>query len=158
MDRFRDVRGKTGGNRGNPNERAQRSTAWIESIEPIDDGRVVAEISPLRPVASHRGFLAENPDAELRPKCEKDTFSPLLTESAFDGILRNRLTSRQVEILRAAYEAGYYEWPRGCIGKEAASGLGISSATFSEHVHAAERKLLALLFDPSMEQDPIHSG
>jgi len=41
---------------------------------------------------------------------------------------------------------GYYEWPRDCTGQDVADELGITSATFSEHVFAAERKILAFLF------------
>jgi predicted DNA binding protein len=48
--------------------------------------------------------------------------------------------------LSVAFEAGYYDWPRGCTGEDVAEELGITSATFSEQIHAAERNLLSAVF------------
>jgi hypothetical protein len=109
---------------------------------------VVAEV-PQRydPSAIVEEFLANVPEANLTTKRPKDAITPLFTESAFDQVLYDRLTERQREVLRVAFEAGYYDWPRECTGEEMADTLGISSATFSEHIHAAERKLLTLAFE-----------
>jgi len=112
------------------------------------DGRIVAEVLPRADgSAVIETFLDENPDAELASKREKEAVTPLFSDSAFEQVLHAQLTDRQREVLRAAFEAGYYEWPRECAGEEVAEKLGISSATFSEHISAAERKLLAVLFD-----------
>lgn len=111
------------------------------------EGRIVAEIPPrYDPSAVVEAFLDENPDAELSSKREKGSVTPLFSESAFEQVLRTHLTDRQREVLRAAFEAGYYDWPRERAGKDVAEELGITSATFSEHIHAAERKLLSVLF------------
>jgi len=112
------------------------------------EGRIAAEITPRHdPAAVISTFLDEVPDMELVSKQSKDTVTPLLTESAFEQVLDSRLTERQREVLRAAFESGYYEWPRECTGEDIADELDITSSTFSEHIHAAERKLLTTVFD-----------
>ncbi|RBI62591.1 helix-turn-helix domain-containing protein [halophilic archaeon] len=92
-------------------------------------------------------FLSEYPEAELDSKREKNHLTPLFSSWAFNQVLHEHLTDRQQTVLRTAFEAGYYEWPRECTGKEIAEELGISSATFSQHVHAAERKIMAVMFN-----------
>ena len=113
-------------------------------------GRIAAEVpaqyDPTRVIDT---FLDEVSEGEFVCKEKRESFTPLFTESATCQILRSHLTDRQREVLRAALEAGYYEWPRRCTGQEVAAELDISSATFSEHIHAAERKLLTALFDES---------
>lgn len=94
-------------------------------------------------------FLEEYPEAELAAKREKDSVTPLFGEPSYRRVLDEALTDRQREVIAAAFEAGYYDWPRGCTGEEVAEQLGITSATFSEHVHAAERNLLATLLEGS---------
>lgn len=113
-------------------------------------GSIVSEL-PARhdPATVVESFLDECPDAELVAKREKEYTTPLFGCGEFQRVLREYLTERQREVLRAAYDAGYYDWPRNCTGQEVAEDLGITSATFSQHVHAAERKLLAVLFDDS---------
>lgn len=111
-------------------------------------GRITAEI----PQSYEAGtvvdtFLDDVPDAELVSKRRVDSVTPLFSGGAFEAALRAHLTERQREVVRAAFEAGYYEWPREATGEEVAEQLGITSATFSEHVHAAERKLFAAMFD-----------
>jgi hypothetical protein len=111
------------------------------------EGRIVVEIPRHRDPAAVVGeFVEGRPNAELTRKEHKSTVGPLVTESAVEEIVRTRLTDRQTEVLKAAFEMGYYEWPRECDGTDVASALDISSATFSEHIHAAERKLLTMLF------------
>jgi hypothetical protein len=55
---------------------------------------------------------------------------------------RGRLTDRQLEVLEAAYEMGYFERPKRANATEIAEELGIAQSTFTEHLMAAQRKLL----------------
>lgn len=109
-------------------------------------GRIVAEVLPQYDAAEVVAtFLKEYPSAELLAKREKEHPTPLLTERELRQAVDERLTDRQEEVLRAAYEAGYYERPRRMTGEEIAADLDISAATFSQHIRAAERNLLATL-------------
>ncbi|WP_049981202.1 helix-turn-helix domain-containing protein [Halolamina rubra] len=58
-----------------------------------------------------------------------------------------KLTDRQQEVLRTAYDRGYFERPRGANATELAAELGISQSTFAEHLTAAQRKLFGDVFD-----------
>lgn len=118
-------------------------------VEGVDgQGRIVAEI-PVQCEASTviESFLERYPDFELRAKRTKETHTPLLTPSTFQQALCDRLTERQQEVLETAFEMGYYEWPRDCTGQDVADELGIASATFSEHIFAAERKVFTVMFE-----------
>lgn len=55
---------------------------------------------------------------------------------------RSRLTDRQLEVLRESYERGYFDRPRRANATEIAAQLDIAPSTFTEHLHAAQRKLL----------------
>lgn len=55
---------------------------------------------------------------------------------------RGRLTDRQLQTLEAAYEMGYFERPRQANATDVATELGIDQSTFSQHLAAAESKLL----------------
>ena len=55
---------------------------------------------------------------------------------------RGRLTDRQVEVLQTAYEMGYFEYPRDSNATEVAAALDIRPSTFTEHLSAAQSKLL----------------
>lgn len=52
------------------------------------------------------------------------------------------LTARQEETLEVAYEMGYFEKPRDATAGEVAEELDIATTTFTEHLAAAQRKLL----------------
>lgn len=56
---------------------------------------------------------------------------------------RGRLTDRQCEVLRTAYDMGYFERPRDANARTVAEALDIAPSTFAEHLAAAQRKLLA---------------
>ncbi|MBP2251025.1 putative DNA binding protein [Halarchaeum solikamskense] len=55
---------------------------------------------------------------------------------------RSRLTERQREVLRTAHELGYFEHPKGANANDVADALDISPSTFTEHLAAAQRKVL----------------
>lgn len=57
------------------------------------------------------------------------------------------LTSRQREILQHAREQGYFDWPRESNCEEMAETLGITRATFLEHLRKAEAKLVSGALD-----------
>jgi predicted DNA binding protein len=123
--------------------------ALPRTIEGVNgQGRIVAEI-PSRhdPSAVTETFLEEYPDFDLIAKRTKNTHTSMLTPSTFQQPLLNKLTERQQEVLQSAFEMGYYEWPRDCTGQDVADKLEITSATFSEHIFAAERKVLTFLFE-----------
>jgi predicted DNA binding protein len=55
---------------------------------------------------------------------------------------RDALTDRQREVLETAYEMGYFRKPRAARAGDVAQELDISTTTFTEHLAAAQRKLL----------------
>lgn len=74
------------------------------------------------------------------------------TRMAFQSELEDRLTPRQQEILRTAYFSGFFTTPRERTGREIASSIGISQPTFSDHLRAALRKMLGLLYETEPEE------
>lgn len=52
------------------------------------------------------------------------------------------LSPRQEEVLQAALDAGYFDWPREIDAKSLAGRLGIAHSTLLEHLRKAEKKLL----------------
>lgn len=64
-----------------------------------------------------------------------------------DGGPRDSLTERQREVLRTAFLAGYYAWPRDTNAEELADTLGIASPTLHQHLRRAERNLIDDVFD-----------
>ena len=60
---------------------------------------------------------------------------------------RSRLTDRQREVLETAHGMGYFEHPKGANAGEVADELDITTSTFSEHLAAAQSKLLDAILD-----------
>ena len=65
----------------------------------------------------------------------------------------DRLTDRQQEVLRAAYHAGYYEWPRETTAEELADALGVSSPTLGQHFRKAHARLVSGLVGATAVSD-----
>jgi hypothetical protein len=55
---------------------------------------------------------------------------------------RSKLTPRQLEVVRTAYELGYFERPRETNATALAAELDIDPSTLAEHLASAQRKLL----------------
>ncbi|MFB6070546.1 MAG: helix-turn-helix domain-containing protein [Halanaeroarchaeum sp.] len=60
---------------------------------------------------------------------------------------RSELTARQTEVLETAHEMGYFDHPKGANAGEVADALGITTSTFTEHLAAAQSKLLAAVLE-----------
>jgi DNA-binding transcriptional ArsR family regulator len=60
---------------------------------------------------------------------------------------RGNLTERQREVLETALEMGYFDRPREANATEVAAALDITPSTFTEHLSAAQRKLLEDVLD-----------
>ncbi|WP_338729881.1 helix-turn-helix domain-containing protein [Haladaptatus sp. DJG-WS-42] len=62
--------------------------------------------------------------------------------SALIVVDRTAFTTRQFEVLQTAHEMGYFDQPKQADSTAVATALGISVATFSEHLAVAQEKLL----------------
>ena len=60
-----------------------------------------------------------------------------------DGDDYTPLTDRQQQVLEVAFQMGYFERPRGKNAEEIAAMLDISRSTFTQHLRAAQQKILA---------------
>lgn len=120
--------------------------AVVRSVESDPDGAtVVAELpvdADVRRVVD--AISTSFPGATLVRRRHRDRRSR--TRFEFLAELERRLTDRQYEVLRTAYASGYYETPRESSGAEVAALLDIAQPTFNHHLHAAQRKLLTVLF------------
>jgi hypothetical protein len=86
-------------------------------------------------------------DADLATKRAQPEAAPLFGEWELRRLVRHRCTERQREVLLTAYEVGYYEWPRETDAQTLADDLGIASVRLHKHLRAAERKIVAGLFE-----------
>jgi len=75
-------------------------------------------------------------------KLEDMGCSVKILESAPLNAEKRLLTERQEEVIRVAFENGYFDKPKRNDSHAVAAKLGISSATFSEIVRAAQRRIL----------------
>ena len=66
---------------------------------------------------------------------------------AYERIDVAQLTDRQRDVLETAYDMGYFEYPRTANAGAVADELGITRSTFTEHLAAAQRKLLTSLLE-----------
>jgi len=114
------------------------------SAEP--DGTTIAVEVPgesdVRSFAERLGDVA--PSLELVAKRQRGRQGR--TPAELGGVLRAELTDRQVEVVRTALSAGYFEWPRKHDSSEVASRLDITQPTFNKHLRIAERETFELLF------------
>ena len=102
---------------------------------------LVDDVPTLREIVED--LKSEGETVKLRRLLE-DTASETDRPVVFD---RAKLTSRQREVLSRAHEMGYFQHPRGATAGDVADALDISTSTFTEHLAAAQRKLLDDLLD-----------
>lgn len=77
----------------------------------------------------------------------RDVERSMQTSQAFLDHLLDRLTDRQRQVLKTAYYAGFFEWPRNSTGEEVAEMLDISQPTVNRHLRRSQQRLLEGLFE-----------
>ncbi|MFB6268898.1 MAG: bacterio-opsin activator domain-containing protein [Halobacterium sp.] len=90
---------------------------------------------------------SDHPSMEFTGKRHREVVAPLVTEQGVRSLFGSRLTDRQWEAVRLAYERGYFDEPQRHSQTDLAEEMGISQKTFSQHLNAAQRKLLSVVFE-----------
>ncbi|MFC4356388.1 bacterio-opsin activator domain-containing protein [Halobium salinum] len=95
-----------------------------------------------------RGFITYFEDAfgDVTLLARRELDESVMSRREFEDGVRDRLTDRQEEVLRTAYYAGFFEWPREKNGQDVAEMLGVTQPTVNRHIRASERTLLEVLF------------
>ncbi|MFB6103407.1 MAG: bacterio-opsin activator domain-containing protein [Haloplanus sp.] len=126
--------------------------AIVQSVIAADgSGKAVAQVPGCIDAGSVvDSVLDHHPTSELAARRNRNVSTPVFTSKGLQQSVQERLTDRQWEVLRTAWEQGYFQRPREHTGAEIAEMLGISSATFSQHLRAAQRHLFSVL----VEGDP----
>jgi predicted DNA-binding protein (UPF0251 family) len=122
----------------------------------VEDGKmsIAVEVPPeydANKIVSQ--FKEAYPDATLIARRQQSYFTPLFSQREFEQDISGLLTGRQYEALEVAHSEGYYNWPRGATGEQLSEKLGVSPPTFHQHLRAAERKLVQLLFEAKFRQN-----
>jgi PAS domain S-box-containing protein len=92
---------------------------------------------------------SENPSAEMLSRRQITR-----SEGASDPVsqsVEGELTERQYTTLEAAYNGGFFEWPRVNSGKEIAEAMDVAPPTFHQHLRKAEQKVLSSLLARSLD-------
>jgi PAS domain S-box-containing protein len=79
------------------------------------------------------------PDSQMVTRRQTTRDSGVTKQTVLD--LSEELTDRQLASLRAAYHAGFFEWPRDASGEEVAESLEVAAPTFHQHLRKAEQKV-----------------
>ncbi|MFC4448798.1 bacterio-opsin activator domain-containing protein [Halorussus aquaticus] len=132
-----------------------------DSIAPmlVERGGTVRELSVEGGVADVSGVFSPRVDArrvveaveEAFPatnlRSKRDVEEPVQSAATVQQTVHDRVTERQRTVLRAAYLAGYFEWPRGSTAEELAASMDVSSPTLHNHLRKAQQKVLDAVFD-----------
>ncbi len=91
--------------------------------------------------------LAEQPELRrflelVKPTAESITSMSFMRAAYRKQDVLNALTDRQRETVMAAYQHGYYDYPKGISSEELSKRLGISKGTLMEHLRKAEGRIL----------------
>jgi predicted DNA binding protein len=131
---------------GCPCEVIERRDCPVRSME-VDGGTVrlafiAADVGVVRGVVED--LRAAFGDVRVRrltrsPPTDGDAELLLVDETAF--------TDRQREVLETAHRMGYFAYPKEANAGEVASELGVTTATFVEHLSAAQSKLFDAVLD-----------
>ena len=121
---------------------ADGTASFVATVPPGTDTRSVVE-----------RVQAEHPTSTLVRKRRRKIVAPFTTQSGLQAIVDDLLTERQAKALRLAFERGRFERPHQCTQADLANAMGVAPSTYSQHHHAALRKVLAALFDDDGTDD-----
>ncbi|WP_435360740.1 bacterio-opsin activator domain-containing protein [Haloarchaeobius sp. DFWS5] len=123
-----------------------------EFVADDGDARLRAEFAldtDVRAVAD--AVAASFPETELVAK--REVGADATTAEGFQQSLSGALTEKQLAVLRAAYHAGYFDWPRDSTAEELAESMGVSSPTLHNHLRRSQYKLLDAFLGGSAGED-----
>jgi PAS domain S-box-containing protein len=107
---------------------------------------IIVEVSTQADVRSFVDRMQElAPSLELTAKRQHQRQNR--TPAELGSQVGDELTDRQLEVVRTALSAGYFEWPRENDGQDVADRLGITQPTLNKHLRLAEQKTFELLFE-----------
>jgi predicted DNA binding protein len=119
----------------------------------VADGR--AEIVVELPASSNARNLVQYLESEF-PESRLVSFHeherPPQTKQECVNNAITHLTDRQQTALKTAFLSGYYESNREVSGAELADSMDVSQSTFHQHLRAAQRKVLAAVFDDELDE------
>lgn len=133
-------------------ERVEREGCTVRHVRAVD-GRLhvtflATDLDAIRNVVASVG---ESHDGVRIDKLVRA--SPSADESPLWVADPDRLTQRQREVLETAHRMGYFEHPREASAAEVAEELGVATPTFTEHLAAAQRKVLEECLGSDPEQN-----
>ncbi|WP_254761801.1 helix-turn-helix domain-containing protein [Natrinema marinum] len=108
--------------------------ALLVSFRTLELAAVAEIVDELR--AYFDGVLVE----ELSQDHEDISADPVVVD-------RDELTARQREIVGTAHEMGYFDYPKGANATDVAEELGVARSTFTEHLAAAQTKLMDAILE-----------
>jgi DNA-binding transcriptional ArsR family regulator len=110
----------------------------------VEDGDCTVTIH-LSPTADVRQLTEAVKDVfpDARMITRRQVVHPADTPERVSHEIEEELTDRQQSALKAAYYAGFFEWPREATGEEIAESLGIAPPTLSQHLRKAEKKVFS---------------
>jgi len=119
-----------------PDDVADEMDGLVGTCDPDVDERG-ATLSFVGPQEAVAGTVSEYETAGVSPELRK--------LEMYEGRERpiDELTDRQREVIRTAYESGYYEVPRETTTEAVAAELDVDPSTVAEHLQRAERNLLS---------------
>jgi predicted DNA binding protein len=112
----------------------------------VTDGQatLTCELAPAADLRAIHDRLAADFGAELRSKQERAATTTGLDRS---DPVEEQLTDKQRNVIRTAYHAGYFEWPRGSTAEDLAESMGVSSPTLHNHLRRAQQNILETILD-----------
>lgn len=132
--------------------RLARHGGRLRSVHVEGDAlEIVVEVPPTTDVREFLEMLEEE-YAAVELLSRRDVERSIQTRQEFLEYLLADLTDRQLEVLRTAYYAGFFEWPRASTGEDIAEMLGVTQPTVNRHLRLGQQRLLEALFEQSVSE------
>ncbi|WP_254526071.1 bacterio-opsin activator domain-containing protein [Natrinema caseinilyticum] len=126
--------------------RLVRHGANPRSIRATPSGlEVVVDVPPTSNVREFVGMLDER-YSSVELVARRDVRRSMHTREELVASLFEELTDKQLEALKTAYYAGFFDWPRKSTGEDIADVLGVAQPTVNRHLRFGQQRLLTQLF------------
>lgn len=106
----------------------------------------VLDVSPTTDVREFVEMLAQR-TSSVELVGRRNVERTMHTRGELVSSLFETVTDRQLEVLRTAYFAGFFEWPRATTGEGIAAMLDVSQPTINRHLRIGQQRLLEALFE-----------